>query len=46
MTGVALPIAVAHQAVAALLLAATVWAAHAAGRTAPAPAFTARPATA
>ena len=32
MSGVALPIAVAHQAVAALLLGATIWAAHAAGR--------------
>jgi cytochrome c oxidase assembly protein subunit 15 len=32
MTGVALPIAVAHQACAALLLGATIWAAHAAGR--------------
>ena len=32
MTGVALPLAVAHQAVGALLLAATVWGAHVVGR--------------
>ena len=32
MTGVALPLAVAHQAVGALLLAATVWGAHVLGR--------------
>lgn len=32
MSGVALPIAVAHQAVATLLVAATVWGAHAVGR--------------
>ena len=33
LTGVAIPIAVAHQAMATLLLAALVWGAHAIGRT-------------